>query len=224
MKNQLNANSPSAARTLRQIGSVAAATTASAAFAQNQAKRVEDLLAGIRSTNEAVSTAACDSAAEYGPGAIRALAFEIGGPDFETARKAKRALYKMVRQAGRPGAEAEAAALQSRLVAVLHNRTPAPLAARREIIWLLSEIGGPGAVTPLAQLLGDKDLREDARCALTRLPSPQAVTALKAAFSKGEENFKYALADSLRNRGEQVAGYPSRKMVPVAQTTVVEKK
>ena len=72
----------------------------------------------------------------------------------------------------------------------------------------------------MAALLTDKDVREDARCALTRLPAPGAVTALKSAFATAPEDFKYALAESLRQRGQKVEGYPSRKLVPTAQTTV----
>ena len=63
-------------------------------------------------------------------------------------------------------------------------------------------------------------IREDTRCALTRLPAPGAVTVLKAAFATAPEYFKYALAESLRQRGEKVEGYPSRKLVPTAQTSV----
>ena len=85
---------------------------------------------------------------------------------------------------------------------------------------MLSEIGGPRAVDPIAALLANKELREDARCALTRHPAPNAVTALKSAFSVAPEDFKYALAESLRARGAKLEGYPSRKLVPTAQTNV----
>ena len=89
---------------------------------------------------------------------------------------------------------------------------------------MLSEIGSAGAVKPMAALLADQELREDARCALTRLPVPGAVTALKAAFATAPEDFKYALAESLRQRGETVAGYPSRKLVPTKQTSVTPRQ
>ena len=111
--------------------------------------------------------------------------------------------------------------MQTKLIGVLHNSLPRPTAVRREILWMLSEIGNAGAVPRVAELLADKDLREDARCVLTRMPFPEAAAALKQAFASAEESFKHALADSLRERGEKVEGYPSRKMVPTAQTTVV---
>ena len=76
----------------------------------------------------------------------------------------------------------------------------------------------------MAALLADEELREDARCALTRLPAPSAVTALKSAFAAASGDFKYALAESLRQRGEKVEGYPSRKLVPTAQTGVTPRQ
>jgi hypothetical protein len=79
---------------------------------------------------------------------------------------------------------------------------------------MLSEIGGDDAVAPMAALLTDKDVREDARCALMRLPGRKATAALKSAFDRAPEEFKFALAESLRARGEKVNGYPSQKLVP----------
>jgi len=105
---------------------------------------------------------------------------------------------------------------------VVLETSPSPV--RRDVLWMLSEIGSGSAVGPMAALLGDHELREDARCALTRLPAPSAVTALKSAFIAAPEGFKYALAESLRERGEKVDGYPSRKLVPTAQTSVAPRQ
>jgi len=85
---------------------------------------------------------------------------------------------------------------------------------------MLSEIGTARAVGPMAALLAEEELREDARCALTRHPARGAVTALKSAFATASGDFKYALAESLRQRGAVVEGCPSRKLVPTAQTNV----
>ena len=137
--------------------------------------------------------------------------------DFELARKAKRALYRVVRQAGHPAAARERRAVERELILLLGASLSR---VRREVVWMLSEIGSTRAIRPIAALLADKELREDARCALTRHPGPGAVTALKSAFAAAPEDFKYALAESLRQRGEKVEGYPSRKLVPTAQTIV----
>jgi HEAT repeat protein len=137
--------------------------------------------------------------------------------DFEISRSAKRALYKIVRHAGRPGAKKEAQAVEKELIPLLQS---AAVSVRREVLWMLSEIGGDDAVAPMAALLTDKEVREDARCALMRLPGRKVTAALKSAFGSGPEEFKSSLAESLRARGEKVTGYPSQKLVPTRSTTV----
>jgi len=190
-------------------------------LAQNDpaAKPVDELMAGLRSTNEVTNAAACDSAAEYGAGAVQPLALTMGSPDFELGRRCKRALYRIVRHAGRPGADTEATAVETNLLPLLSKDT-LPVQVRRDLVWILSEIGSARAVEPLAALFADKDLRDDARCVLLRLPCPEAFAALKRAFATAPEDFKFALADSLRSRGEHIEGYPSKELIPTAQTTV----
>jgi hypothetical protein len=137
--------------------------------------------------------------------------------DFEIARSARRALWKIVRYAGRPGAGKEAAAVTAAIIPLLSR---GPAAVRRELLWMLSEIGRVPAVAPIAALLADADLREDARCCLERIPGRRSLAALKRAFSTAPDEFKFALAESLRARGEPVHGYPSRKLVPRKSTRV----
>ena len=178
---------------------------------------IQGLVERIRSPDEAVSGAAWQSAGPYGAAAVKPLAALMTDADYELARKAKRALYRVVRHAGHPAATRQRKAVERQLILLLSSG-PAPV--RREVVWMLSEIGTPRAVGPMAALLSDKELREDARCALTRHPAPRAVTALKSAFATASGDFKYALAESLRQRGAAVEGYPSRKLVPTAQTNV----
>lgn len=198
---------------------LAAASVAAAAPAQGKAvaPSVEEWLTQLKSADPVVNAAACQSAPELGAVAVKPLAGLMADSDFELARRAKRALYRIVRHAGRPGADAEARAVEAELVSLLGS---GPVLPRRDLLWMLSEVGTARAVAPMAALLADKELREDARCALSRMPSSKAVAALKTAFKKAPEDFKYALAESLRIRGQSVKGYPSRKLVPVAQTTV----
>ncbi len=91
---------------------------------------------------------------------------------------------------------------------------------RRAVLWMLSEVGSNRAVAPMAALLTDPETAEDARCALTRLPGKKAVGALRRAFASASEEFRYALTDSLRQRGETVTGYPTRKRIPAKATEV----
>jgi HEAT repeat protein len=186
-------------------------------MSSNANSSVDGLIERIKSPDDAVSGAAWQSAGPYGAAAVGPLVALMADPDFELARKAKRALYRVVRHAGGPAAGKQRRAVERRLIAALGS---GPVPVRRELVWMLSEIGGPGAVGPLAKLLANEQLREDARCALTRLPAPGAVKALKSAMAAAPDDFKYALAESLRQRGQEVAGYPSRKLIPTAQTSV----
>ncbi len=201
---------------------VAAAGIGSQAFAQEQTpgKRPEELIAELRSTNDTASASACDNAAEYGASAVQPLAFTMAeATDFELARRCKRALLRIIHHAGRPGAKTEASAVETELLPLI-SRSTLPAQVRRDLLWMLSEIGSARAVQPVADLLADKDLREDARCVLIRMPFAEATAALKQALASGPEDFRPALADALRSRGEKVDGYPSRKLVPTAKTTV----
>ena len=190
-------------------------------MSSNESWEIDGLIERIRSRDEAVSGAAWQSAGRYGAAAVQPLAKLMADGDFEVARKAKRALYLVVRHVGHPMAAGERRAVERELVVVVGS-APAPV--RREVAWMLSEIGTDRCVGALAALLADEELREDARCALTRLPTPMAALALRTAFAGASGDFKYALAESLRQRGEKVAGYPSRKLVPTAQTSVTPRQ
>lgn len=188
-----------------------AATVIASAGHAAEAVSVTDLVAGIKSTDDKVRGPAWQGAGPVGAPAVKPLAAIMTDPDFEISRSAKRALYKIVRHAGRPGAKKEAQAVEKELIPLLQNSA---VPVRREVLWMLSEIGGDDAVAPMAALLTDKEVREDARCALMRLPGRKATGALKSAFGSAPEEFKPALAESLRARGEKVSGYPSQKLVP----------
>ena len=84
----------------------------------------------------------------------------------------------------------------------------------------LSEIGSRRSIDPIAGLMKNENLREDARMALERIPNRRAVAALKAAFEEAPEDFKPNIVQSLRKRGEEVAGYPCQKLVPTKKTDV----
>ena len=182
---------------------------------------IQSLIDRIKNPDDAISGAAWQSAGPYGAAAVKPLAGLMGDGNFELARKSKRALYLVVRHAGRPRAGEEQQAVERELIVVVGS---GPSRVRRDVLWMLSEIGSTDAVEAMAALLTDQELREDARCARTGLPEPGAVTALKAAFATAPEDFKFALAESLRQRGEKVEGYPSRKLVPTKQTSVTPRQ
>lgn len=178
---------------------------------------VADLVAKIKSTDDKVRGPAWQNAGPVGAPAVVPLGEVMTHADFEIARSARRAIERIVRHAGRPGADAERKAVAAELVKLLAHANPI---VRRHAVWMLSEIGDDPAVEPMAALLNDAEVREDARCALERLPGRAATVALRQALATAPEQFKYALAHSLRVRGEQVDGYPSQKLVPTKQTGV----
>ena len=181
-------------------------------------KAVDKLMAGIRDDNDKVRTEAWQSAGEVGAPAVEALAKVMTDEDLEVARAAKRALWKIVRVAGRPGAGNERRAVVGKLVELLGEEQPVPV--RREVLWMLSEIGTRRSIKPIAAELSNRELREDARMVLQRIPSRSAVAALKAGLKAAPEDFKLNIAQSLRQRGVEVSGYPCVKLVPTKKTNV----
>jgi HEAT repeat protein len=184
-----------------------------------QAQGADELIAGIKSDSAEKRTQAWQSAGHLGASAVKSLAEVMTDDNLEVARAAKRALWQIVRYTGRPGANRQRRAVVVELIALLGDDQP--VAIRREVLWMLSEIGGRGRdIEPIAGLMKNKNLREDARMVLERIPNRRAVAALKAAFVSAPEDFKPNLAQSLRKRGEEVAGYPCRKLVPTKKTDV----
>lgn len=178
----------------------------------------DELLARIKSDDEKVRTAAWLEAGKVGADAMVPLAAVTADKDLEVARAAQRAMWQIVRYAGRPGAAGEKKAVVEKLLALLGDGQPASL--RRDVLWMLSEIGDDQVVAPVAALLGNQELREDARMALQRIPGEKSLEALKAALAAVPGDFKINIASSLRARGVEVPGLPCQKLVPTKKTSV----
>jgi len=201
---------------LKKASLAAGIAGTSAGADQNDA--VNELLAGIKDADDKVRTEAWLSAGAVGAPAVMPLAETMGDDDLEVARAAKRALWKIVRHAGRPRAVKEKRAVEAELVVLLGNNHP--VSVRREVIWMLSEIGGRNAIRPIARLIANTELREDARMALERIPTKRALQALKFRFKNAPDDFKPNMAQSLRKRGVEVDGYPCQKLEPKKKTNL----
>jgi HEAT repeat protein len=201
----------------RPLVAAAAAGLAAASHAAPPPS-TDELVVRLRSRDDAIRGPAWQGAAPYGAAAVKPLASVMSDHDFETARSATRALWVIVRHAGRPGAAREAAAVARELTALLPDH---PTPVRREVLWMLSEIAGDDAIAAMASLLSDSEVRSDALCALMRLPGRKSTGAIRTAVAAAPEEFKFALADALRKRGETVRGHPSQKLEPSRQTHVV---
>ena len=191
---------------------IGAASVVTATTDAGQSDAVKELLAGIKDANDKVRTQAWLNAGQAGAPAVKPLAEVMSNDDLEVARAAKQALWKIVRHAGRPRAVKEKRAVEAELVDLLGDNPP--VSVRREVIWMLSEIGAGNSIKSIARLITNKELREDARMALERIPSKRALQALKSRFKNAPEDFKPNMAQSLRKRGVDVEGYPCQKLVP----------
>jgi len=185
---------------------------------QASSRAVGELISKLKDSSPEVRTQAWLEAGGVGAVAVKPLSVVMTDQDLEIARAAKRALWKIVHHAGRPGARDERRAVVSELVGLLNESPAVPVA--REILWMLSEVGGRWAVQPMAQLLTNKDVREDARMALERIPGRRSLAALRTAFEVAPDDFKFNIAQSLRHRGETVSGYPCAKLIPCRNTRV----
>jgi HEAT repeat protein len=183
---------------------------------------LDELIAKIKDKDDKVRAAACLRAGKVGAVAIKPLAAVLTSGDvgMEAARAAKRALWRIVRYVGRTDGEKDRRAAIPELLALLADAWPDAL--RREILWMLSEIADNSCVAPIGALLTNAELQEDARCALQRISGEGSVTALKEALGKVADDFKPAVAQSLRARGIEVdpKKYPIQKLIPAKQTGI----
>ena len=184
----------------------------------NEPLTLEMLIEGIQSGNANVRAAARDQAGQVGAAAIEPLAGIACEGEFEVARAANRAMQNVVYHAGRPGASDEATAVSAELVKLVGAEPP--LQFRRDVLWMLWQIAGPEAVEPVAALLDNADLRDDARMCLEGLPADEAVAALRAGLAAAPDDFKPAVAHSLRKRGVEVPDVPNLRLVPTKETSV----
>ncbi|MCC6697140.1 MAG: hypothetical protein IT365_16045 [Candidatus Hydrogenedentes bacterium] len=198
------------------IDRFAGAMSATAAAEANPP--LEELLTALRSEDDVQRTQAWISAGAVGAPAVAPLAGLMLDAQPEVARAAKRALWQVARHSGRPGAEADKAAVIAALLAALAGERSD--AVKREVMWMLSEIGGDESVAPLVSLLSNAELREDARMCVERIPGTASLDALKAALDAAPQDFKVNIAESLRKRGVEVPEFPSVKLVPTRSTNV----
>lgn len=116
-------------------------------------------------------------------------------------------LQQLAAHASRPGAEAERLEM-AKILAAKATDASVPQPARVWLVRQLEHIGAAEAVPALTKLLGDKDaeLRECARRALEKNPSPGAGASLLAALQAGgEPAWKIGLINSLGERQDASA-------------------
>ena len=188
------------------------------AASADQPAALADLIRYIEGDDPTARAKAWQNAHIAGPPALRPLAALLTHEDIEVERAARRAMWRIVRDAGRPGADPLREQAITELLPLLADGQPR--AVRYEAIWMLSEIGGDESVPRLAALLTDEPVREDARAALERIPGERSLAALHNAMAAAPDDDKPALAASLRVRGVAVPDVPDVKLVPTKPTTI----
>jgi HEAT repeat protein len=183
---------------------------------------VDSLIAKIKDKSDKVRSEGWLNAGKVGAQAVKPLAAVTtsGDSDLEVARAAKRALWQIVHEAGRPNAEGQRPALLVELQALLTDKWPDAL--RREVLWMLSEIGDDSSVEPIMAVIKNTDLLDDARCALERIPGDASLAALKAALETVPDDYKPNIAHALRVRGVEPGRekYPPQNLIPSKQTAL----
>jgi HEAT repeat protein len=122
----------------------------------------------------------------------------------EDRYSAQMELQQLAANAARPGAEAERAEL-AKVLAAKATDPAVPQPARVWIVRQIEYIGAAESVPALTTLLKDQDaeLKECARRALEKNPSPTATESLRAALEQGgEPKWKAGLIQSLGERGD----------------------
>ena len=196
---------------------LALAGTSTTLFATPQSPALPPEFSNLTAKDDTVRTKAWKSAAALGPAAIKSLAGFLNHDDPETSRASKRALWKIVHSAGKPGSDALKTETVAELLPLLASSVAA---ARREALWMLSEIGGDECVASVARLLSDPQVREDACAALERIPGTASTAALQTALATVPEVFEPQVAKSLRRRGVKVNSYPTQNLKPAKFTSL----
>jgi hypothetical protein len=206
------------ARKFVKATAVAAASALTAAARSAEQGQAQATIAKVTSKDKEARAEGLRDAGRIGAPGVKPLAAAIADADFEVGRAAKRALWMIVRYAGRPGADRERQAVVAALLPLVGGE--GPVNTKREVIWMVSELAGDEAVEPVAGLLANADLREDARMVLQRLPGEKSLAALKAGLAAAPEEFKPNIAASLRARGVETPGIKNLRRVPNRETTV----
>jgi len=201
----------------KAAAAVAATAVLSGRSRAAESAAAEELITKIRDKNDKVRAEAMLGAGKVGAPAVKPLADVMAtADDFEVARAARRAMWQITHTVGRPDADDERKAAVAALIPLAGGSLPVNV--RREVLWMISELAGDEAVEPVAAVLKEKELREDARMVLQRLPGDKSLAALKAGLDAAPEDFKPNIAESLRARGVEVSGIPDEKMIPRKKT------
>ena len=169
---------------------------------------VDPLVKELRGEGEAVKRSAAEWETAHAK-LLDALLPQLGSEKLDERGESQRLYEKVCWRASRPGADAERAAAIKAILGKLGPTLPKP--ALISLLERLENIGTEDAVAPVAKLLDAKEtelpsVREHARRALLKNPSPKAVDALRAALGRAEGGeWRGGLINALGERRDKAA-------------------
>lgn len=160
---------------------------------------LDQLIQNLKSADVDVRYAAWRSAGPAGAAAIVPIADLMASTDKGVVRSATEALGRVTHHAARPTASKnERRAVAQALLQVAS--APRPRMVRAEALHQLGFVAEERNVPALARLLDDKEVREDARMALERIPGTQSLRALEDALRRAPADFQPNLLQGINNR------------------------
>jgi HEAT repeat protein len=164
---------------------------------------VPALVAALSGEDAAARHAAYESAGQYGPEAIAAVAPLLDSDNRSTVRAAREALERIAGPATKDEETRKAASMAlCEAAGALKTR-----AGRDWVLWLLSYTGGPEAVAPLMALVDNAEIRDGALLALQGIGGDDVSKALAAKLEGASSDLKVAIAGVLGATGGAAAEY-----------------
>src|SRR3954453_21369120 len=137
-------------------------------------------LAKIRSDNRDTRFDAWRAAGGESPDNLPELAKLAASSNPSVAKAAREAMTTMTHSVGKLDTDDTRKAVARELTAIGTSRNYA-LDVRAHALRLLSLVGGADAVTPVAKLLADPDIREEAIFCLERIPGKESENSILTA-------------------------------------------
>jgi HEAT repeat protein len=158
----------------------------------------EKLIQDLRSENSDIRYAAWVAAANANPEIIPALGKLLTSDQPGVRKAADEALKKIVHSVGKDTGNARRTPVVNGLIGLTD---PAYSTWVRTVaLRHLSAIGGDASVAPVAKLLRDPELQEEAAFCLERIPGGASDRALMAAFADVKDEFKPRILAALGHR------------------------
>jgi len=144
----------------------------------------------VRSSDAEARFAAWRAAGEQDPENIPELAKLANSTDAPVAKAAREAITTMVHSVGKEPSSPKRQAIITQLLSVPNGQT----------LRLLSLIGGDESVAPVAKLLKDPALREEAIFCIERIPGTVSEKTMIAAYAAAPDDFKPRILAALGHR------------------------